>query len=77
MKISHIFAVLFRRWVLVKRTIKYIVFTLFCTCFFDGLAIFAQYLISTLSNENISPITFSNFKGSKSKLIVVIDPVTA
>ena len=74
MKISHIFAVLFRRWVLVKRTIKYIVFTLFCTCFFDGLAIFAQYLISTLSNENISPITFSNFKGSKSKLIVVIDP---
>lgn len=74
MKIAHIYAVLFRRWVLVKRTIKYIIFTLFCTCFFDGLAIFAQYLISTLVNENAVPITFSNFKGSESKLIAVIDP---
>lgn len=74
MKITHIFAILFRRWVLVKRTLKYIVFTLFCTCFFDGLAIFAQYLISTLANENVVPITFSNFKGSESQLIAVIDP---
>lgn len=75
MNFSHIFAILFRRWILVKRSIKYVVFTLFCTCFFDGLAIFAQYLISTLANENVKPITFSNFKESESQIFIVIDPV--
>ncbi|OHS92825.1 ABC transporter family protein [Tritrichomonas foetus] len=73
MNFSHFRAILFRRWVLIKRSWKSVLFTLFATIFFDGLAIFAQYLISTLANEDVNPIRFSSYQGSQNKIILLIN----
>lgn len=74
MNSDHFRAILLRRYILVKRTWKTVLFTLFATCFFDGLAIFAQFLISTLANEDVNPITFATFPSSESSLVIVSDP---
>ena len=55
-----------------KRSWKSVLFTIFATCFFDGLAIFAQYLISTLANEDVIPLTFNSFPESMSNVVLVI-----
>ena len=71
---SHFKAVLFRRWVLVKRSYVSVIATVIASLFFAFLAIIAQYLISTLAVENVIPITFNSFKSSESTLVLLFNP---
>lgn len=70
---SHFEAILFRRWVLIKRSLYTVIFSIVTSLFFAFLAIVAQYLISTLAKENVIPITFKSFKSSESALILLND----
>ena len=68
---SHFKAILFRRFVLFKRSWKTTVFSMAATLFFTALAILAQTIIASLVNENSSPLTFASFGSSTDYLIIV------
>lgn len=66
----HFRAILFRRWVLIKRSIGTVIFSFVASLFFGFLAVVAQFLISTLAKEDVVPITFNSFKSSESTLLL-------
>jgi hypothetical protein len=55
---AHFKAVLFRRWVLIKRSLRMIIITLLMTLFFTALAIFAHWLMTTLIHKFTFRIDF-------------------
>ena len=69
--LSHFHAILFRRWVLIKRSLYTIIFSMVTSLFFAFLTIVVQFLISTLAKENVKYITFNSFKSSESSLILL------
>ncbi|OHT04460.1 ABC transporter family protein [Tritrichomonas foetus] len=71
---SHFRAVVFRRWVLIKRSFLSVFFTIVASLFFAFLAIIAQYLISTLAVEDVTPVTFNTYKTSDSSLVLLFNP---
>ena len=68
---NHYKAILFRRFVLFKRSWKTTVLSSLASLLFTSLAILAQYLISSLSSESSNTITFNSFSAASDEILLV------
>ena len=72
-KTSHFKAILFRRWVLIKRSLRMILVTFLMTLSFTMLAILAHYLMETLIHEYTWPFDFTFLSDKPSYIAIAAD----
>lgn len=58
---NHFKAILFKRWVLLKRSLKTMILSIVLTLVFSVLSIVANYLMKFLLKDKVEPINFTSF----------------
>ncbi|OHT02540.1 hypothetical protein TRFO_30265 [Tritrichomonas foetus] len=70
---KHFHAIIFRRWTLVKRSVRSVVISMVGTLIFSALAIVLQWLMVTMMVASKRPITFNIYTQEPRDFIVIGD----
>jgi ABC-type multidrug transport system ATPase subunit len=69
----HFKAVLFRRWIMIKRSLKTVIISTLGTVIFSALAIVCYYLMVSMMKSDTKPFTFNSYKIKTDYIITVGD----
>jgi ABC-type multidrug transport system ATPase subunit len=75
--LAHFKAIIYRRWILVKRSLKSLIGSLLTVVGFASLAVICYYLMKVLMIAKVVPISFNDLTNKNSNIMIEVAPELA